>query len=242
MNIITQNVKIIMKNSNLVFQKYKLDRDVIIPGKSTQSVSGGTSVHITVNKGVYLITLPLISELSLQYYTSSYIYAIFKNGSPLYGPTDVSAYSIKYFIVNAEEDNTRISLLARADKDTNATFHIEEIKLPDISYWETFYSHTFNVTAGTGLYNFLNDEAHKFKPNHIYAASISDTTKIKRITWYLGTRESNLYLNTDQEPQLAVSTTDVVTTNETQVGASDVIGTGSVTITIYEYDASDILQ
>lgn len=232
-----------MKNSNLVFQKYKLDRDVIIPGKLTQSVSEGTSVDITVNKGAYLITLPLISELSLQYYTAgSYIYTISKNGSVLRGPVDVSTYSLKYLIVNAEEDDTRISLFARADKDTNATFHIEKIKLPDISYWETFYSHTFNVTAGTGLYGFLDDEAHKFKPNHIYAAFISDTTKITKIGWYLGTSESNLYLHTDKVPQLAVSTTDVVTTNKTQVGASEVIGTGSVTITIYEYDASDILQ
>lgn len=235
-------MKIIMKNSNLVFQKYKLDRDIIIPGELTQSVIKGNSVDITVNKGVYLITLPLISELSLQYYTGSYIYTISKNGSTLLGPVDVSAYPLKYLIVNAEEDDTRISFFARADKDTNATFHIEEIKLPDISHWETFYSHTFNVTAGTGLYEFLNDEAHKFKPNHIYAASISDTTKIRKLSWYLGTNEIIGYFDTNKVPQLAVSTTDVVTTNKTQVGSSDVIGTGSVTITIYEYDASDILQ
>lgn len=237
-------MKIIMKNSNLVFQKYKLDKDVIIPGKLTQSVSEGTTVNITVNKGTYLITLPLISELSLQYYkgSSSYIYNISKNGSILYGALGTNSYSLRYFIVNAEEDGTQINLFARVDKDTNATFHIKEIKLPDVSYWETFYSNTFDVTAGTGLYDFLNKETYRFKPNHIYAASISDTTKISKLSWYLGTPESNLYLPTNLSPQLAVSTADIVTTNKTMVEAAAVIGTGSVRITIYEYDASDILQ
>lgn len=237
-------MKIIMKNSNLVFQKYKLDKDVIIPGKLTQSVIDGTTVDITVNKGTYLITLPLISELSLQHYSDSnaYIYNISKNGLILRGALGTSSYSLRYFIVNAEEDGTQISLFARVDKDTNATFHIKEIKLPDVSYWETFYSNTFNVTVGTGLYGFLSSETYRFKPNHIYAASISDTTKISKLSWYLGTLESNLYLNTKVSPQLAVSTTDIVTTNRTQVGASDVVGTGPVKITIYEYDASDILQ
>lgn len=234
-----------MKNSNLVFQKYKLDRDIIIPGKLTESVTDGTSVDITVNKGTYLITLPLISELSLQYYqgSGSFIYIISKNGLRLHGVAGTNRYSLRYFIVNAEEDGTQISLYAKVDKDTNATFHIEEIKLPDVSYWETFYSNTFNVTAGKGLYDFLTSEAYRFKPNHIYAASISDTTKINNISWYLGTPEgSHVYLPTNNSPQLAVATTDIVTTNKTQIGASDVVGTGPVKITIYEYDASDILQ
>lgn len=233
-----------MKNSNLVFQKYKLDKDIIIPGKLTQSVSEGTTVDITVNKGTYLITLPLISELSLQHYQgSNFIYTINKNGSKLHGVAGTSSYSLRYFIVNAEEDGTQINLFARVDKDTNATFHIKEIKLPDVIYWETLYSNTFNVTVGTGLYDFLTSEAYRFKPNHIYAASISDTTKINNISWYLGTPEgSHVYLPTNKVPQLAISTTDIVTTNKTQVGASDVVGTGSVKITIYEYDASDILQ
>lgn len=236
-------MKIIMKNSNLVFQKYKLDKDVIIPGKLTQSVSEGTTVDITVNKGTYLITLPLISELSLQYYTSSYIYNVRKNGSHLFSRINLNQYSLRYFIVNAEEDGTQISFFARADKDTNATFHIKEIKLPDVSYWETFYSNTFNVTKGTGLYNFLDDEAHRFKPNHIYAASVSDATKISKLTWFLGTPgDIDFFMTTDVLPQLAVSTTDIVTTNKTQVGKPDVVGTGPVKITIYEYDASDILQ
>lgn len=236
-------MKIIMKNSNLVFQKYKLDKDVIISGKLTQSVVDGASVYITVNKGTYLISLPLISELSLQYYSdpNAYIYNISKNDSILYGHIGTNSYSLRYFIVNVEEDGTKIKLFARVDKDTNATFHIKEIKLPDVSYWETFYSNTFNVTAGTGLYGFLSNEAYRFKPNHIYAASISDTTKISKLSWYLGTPETNLYLTTDVLPQLAVSTTDIVTTNKTQIGASDVVGTGSVKITIYEYDASEIL-
>lgn len=237
-------MKIIMKNSNLVFKKYKLDKDVIIPGKLTQSVREGTTVYITVNKGTYLITLPLISELSLQYYqsSSSYIYTINKNGSKLYGVSGRSSYSLRYFIVNAEEDGTQINLFARADEGTNATFHIEEIKLPDVSYWETFYSNTFNVTAGTGIYDFLNSEAYRFKPNHIYAASISDTTKISSLSWYLGTPESGyVYLDVNEVPHLAVSTNDIITINKTQIGSSDVVGTGPVKITIYEYDASEIL-
>lgn len=236
-------MKIIIKNSNLVFQKYKLDRDIIIPGKLTQSVSEVTTVDITVNKGTYLITLPLISELSLQYYTSSYIYKVVKNGRTLHGAVGTNSYSLRYLIVNAEEDGTQISFFARVDKDTNATFHIKEIKLPDVSYWETFYSKTFNVTEGKGLYDFLNNEAYRFKPNHIYAASFSDATKISKLDWFLGTPgDTDFFISTDLLPQLAVSTTDIVTTNKTQVGASYVIGTGSVKITIYEYDASDILQ
>lgn len=231
-------MKIILKNSDLVFEKTYFEKNVTIEGKMTPTEKGGNNVLITgLNPDRwYKFTWP-VSQWAITNWSQ---YNILENNgryNNVASTTTRLTVSQPHFVYLYE--NVRIcylkgidaiSLFARADLGTDVEIIVEEIEIVKIKV----HTYTLNVTQGTGVYSLES----QFTPskNKFYSARINDLTKVTGIEMsFVNSTDSTKSKWISMHDDLGVMlNSDSAPFSKVQISPIYVVGTGAVTIDLFE--------
>lgn len=222
-------MKVILKNSNLVFQKGMFKKTIVLKGLMTESVKMFTDMEpleLDPTK-YYRITIPK-TAWSIENYTSYYIVALQDRTQKFAIRTD-NAKSLDGFLsLHNETIVTGISLLeggVRADKNVEVPITIEEVEVKK----EIIFNEDYNITQGVGVY----DLYFPFENGEMYEFSFDDS-KIKlvgnKVVYSSGVYQ---YLNVGNDSARKYIS-NIASYEKSQFGAGDVLATGTVNIKIYK--------
>lgn len=233
-------MKIILKNSNLIFEKTHFERNITLEGKLTVSSNEVTEFSISgLNPNAwYKVTWPN-SMWNIENYNAGYIMLNEpkRNNDTLTQtlsvPNTSENWSLPYvgnFIISGSDE---LKFYARADLGTDVEVTITEVQ----ATLNKVYTYNLTASQGVGIYGL----ASQFTPtkNKYYTYQISDPTIISSISPSVHNANTDTYKFVMFKNSICgkvglILDRDDLPYGKVQVGASEVIGSGNVSVDVYE--------
>lgn len=244
-------MKTIFKNSNLVFQKYRVNKNIVFDGIMTSTNHNGVSKTIDLQPGNYLVSLP--EQLwSLVNYTDSYIFYLKINDTILYnmigsgwgvgteyGSVNYSNLRCSYYITVNTGDI--VEMFIRADSGTSVPIHIENVRGFDEVVPSVYYTESITFTQGSSMYGKTSPSS--LERGYIYFLADNIKPYVKQIEVQPNKQPSSYItylMSYDDVKTVIPEGTGSISLYRWNLAGGDAIGSGTADFTILRIPISAI--